>query len=52
VALFRLKIDGFNGIYILAADDKAKNSLKEVKRFCKEFRFTTGMLKGGLAKGG
>jgi hypothetical protein len=27
------------------------NVLKEVKRLCKEFGFTAGMLKGALAKG-
>jgi len=28
-----------------------KNAMKEVKRLCKEFGFTAGMLKGALAKG-
>ena len=27
------------------------NALKEVKRLCKEFGFTAGMLKGSLAEG-
>jgi hypothetical protein len=27
------------------------NALKEVKRLCKEFGFTAGMLKGSLARG-
>ena len=27
------------------------NALKEVKRVCKEFGFTAGMLKGALAEG-
>ena len=27
------------------------NALKEVKRLCKEFGFTSGMLKGALAEG-
>ena len=27
------------------------NALKEVKRLCKEFGYTAGMLKGSLAKG-
>lgn len=27
-------------------------ALKEVKRFCKYFGFTAGMLKGALAEGG
>ncbi len=32
--------------------DALKDALKEVKRLCKEFNFTTGMLKGALAEGG
>ena len=27
------------------------NALKEVKRLCKEFGFTAGMLKGSIAEG-
>ena len=34
-----------------AKKNKRANALKEVKRLCKEFRFTAGMLKGALAKG-
>jgi len=34
-----------------AKKSKRTNALKEVKRLCKEFGFTTGMLKGTLAKG-
>ena len=39
-----------------SANDEAKknertNALKEVKRLCKEFGFTAGMLKGALAEG-
>ena len=30
---------------------KRTNALKEVKRLCKEFGFTSGMLKGSLAAG-
>jgi len=30
---------------------KRANALKEVKRLCKEFGFTAGMLKGALAEG-
>jgi len=30
---------------------KRTNALKEVKRLCKEFGFTAGMLKGSLAEG-
>ena len=31
--------------------NKRANALKEVKRLCKEFGLTAGMLKGALAKG-
>lgn len=31
--------------------NEGANALKEVKRHCKEFGFTAGMLKGALAKG-
>ena len=34
-----------------AKKDERVNSLKEVKRICKGFGFTAGMLKGALAKG-
>jgi hypothetical protein len=34
-----------------AKKNERTNALKEVKRLCKEFDFTTGMLKGALAKG-
>jgi len=34
-----------------AKKNERVNSLKEVKRFCKEFGFTAGMLKGALAIG-
>jgi len=42
---------------VIKGDDKeAKknertNALREVKRLCKEFGFTAGMLKGSLAEG-
>ena len=32
-----------------AKKNERSNALKEVKRFCKEFGFTAGMLKGSLA---
>ena len=31
--------------------NKSINVLKDVKRLCKEFGFTAGMLKGSLAEG-
>ena len=34
-----------------AKKNERANALKEVKRFCKEFCFTAGMLKGALAQG-
>ena len=34
-----------------AKKNERTNALKEVKRLCKEFGFTAGMLKGSLAKG-
>jgi len=34
-----------------AKKSERTNALKEVKRLCKEFEFTAGMLKGSLAKG-
>ena len=34
-----------------AKKNERANALKEVKRLCKEFGFTTGMLKGSLAEG-
>ena len=37
---------------IEAKKNKHANALKEVKRLCKEFGFTAGMLKGSLAQGG
>ena len=35
-----------------AKKNERANELKEVKRLCKEFGFTAGMLKGALVKGG
>ena len=34
-----------------AKKNERANALKEVKRLCKEFEFTAGMLKGALAEG-
>jgi hypothetical protein len=34
-----------------AKKNECANPLKEVKRLCKEFGFTAGMLKGSLAEG-
>ncbi|MDB9991399.1 hypothetical protein OAD94_02715 [Amylibacter sp.] len=35
----------------LPKENERTNALKEVKRLCKEFGFTAGMLKGSLAEG-
>ncbi len=32
-------------------NERGANALKEVKRLCKKFDFTAGMLKGSLAEG-
>ena len=34
-----------------AKKNERANALKEVKRLCKQFGFTAGMLKGALSKG-
>jgi len=34
-----------------AKKNERSNTLKKVKRLCKEFGFTAGMLKGALAEG-
>lgn len=34
-----------------AKKNECAEKVKEVKRLCKEFGFTAGMLKGALAKG-
>ena len=36
---------------VAAKKNERANALKEVKRLCKEFGFTAGMLKGSLAEG-
>ena len=36
---------------IVEKKNERANALKEVKRLCKEFGFTAGVLKGSLAKG-
>lgn len=35
---------------VQAKNNEHANALKEVKRVCKEFGFTAGMLKGALAE--
>ena len=36
---------------IEAKKNERANAIKELKRLCKEFGFTIGMLKGALSKG-
>jgi hypothetical protein len=36
---------------VQAKNNEHANALKEVKRVCKEFGFTAGMLKGALSEG-
>ena len=52
--------DEYRGLYLRyracsrcveAKKNERDNALKEVKRLCKEFGFTAGMLKGSFAEG-
>ena len=45
------KIEAIQQQMVEAKKNERANALKEVKRLCKEFGFTAGMLKGALAKG-
>jgi hypothetical protein len=36
---------------VKAKKNQRTNALKEVRRLCKEFGYTSGMLKGSLAEG-
>ena len=47
----KAEIEAIQQQMVEAIKNKRVNALKEVKRFCKEFGFTAGMLKGSLAKG-
>ena len=38
-------------LIIMTKKNERANALKEVKRLCKEFGFTAGILKGALAEG-
>ena len=54
-ALDEFKIDKFReqrkGEMMQTKKNERANVLQEVKRLCKEFGFTAGMLKGALAEG-
>ena len=47
----KLKWKQFSSKMAEAKKNERTNALKEVKRLCKEFGFTAGMLKGALAEG-
>ena len=49
VRCFLIRI--FQHTMVEAKKNERANALKEVKRLCKEFGFTAGMLKGALAEG-
>ena len=51
---FKLKfeMETIQQLMVEAKKNELANALKEVKRLCKEFGFTVGMLKGLLVKGG
>jgi hypothetical protein len=48
---FKAEMDVFQKQMVEAKKNERANALKEVKRLCKEFGFTAGMLKGSLTKG-
>ena len=45
------KMEAIQQEMVEAKKNERANALKEVKRLCKEFGFTAGMLKGSLAEG-
>ena len=45
------EIDTYSKEMAETKKNERANALKEVKRLCKEFEFTAGMLKGALAEG-
>jgi len=47
----KAKMETIQHQMVEAKKNERTNALKEVKRLCKEFGFTAGMLKGALAKG-
>jgi uncharacterized membrane protein (DUF106 family) len=48
---FKAEMNVFQKQMVEAKKNERANALKEVKRLCKEFGFTAGMLKGSLTKG-
>ena len=47
----KAEMEAFQQQMVEAKKNERANALRGVKRFCKEFGFTAGMLKGSLAKG-
>ena len=48
---FKAEMEAIQQQMVEAKMNGSANALKEVKRLCKEFGFTAGMLKGALAEG-
>ena len=47
----KVEMEAIQQQMVEARKNERTSALKEVKRLCKEFGFTAGMLKGALAKG-
>ena len=47
----KAEMETIQQLMVEAKKSELANALKEVKRLCKEFGFTTGILKGSLAQG-
>ena len=47
----RVEMEAIQKQMVEAKKSERANALKEVKRLCKEFGFTAGMVKGSLAEG-
>ena len=48
---FKVEMIAIQQKMVEAKKNERVNALKQVKRLCKEFGFTAGMLKGSLAEG-
>ena len=51
IEVLRAEMEAIQQQMVEAKKNERANALKEVKRLCKEFGFTSGMLKGSLAEG-
>jgi len=47
----KVEMEAIQQQMVEAKKNERANALKEVKRLCKEFGFTAGVLKGALVKG-